>query len=157
LNASDQVVLTLVRDQFPPPELANELINIYFTCVDPVFPILHRPKFLREWANQVQTKCAWFAAVSLAMFALASRWSNDPKVIRSDERMREDGSLNWHRAGWGFFDTAFRECPCTILCVQFDEQNHRHTSMSKSAHLPRHASRDSELRGMRTCTLYSKY
>jgi hypothetical protein len=109
VNASDEAVLALVQDQFPPLELANELINIYFTCIHPLFPIMHRPTFLRDWANHTHTKCAWFAAVSLAIFAVASRWSNDPSVIHPDERTKDDGSLNWHRAGWGFFDIAFRE------------------------------------------------
>jgi hypothetical protein len=103
-NDHDREIFNRLIPRFPPPDLADGLLKIFFTCVHPLFPILHRPTFYRQWREHLHHESLRFACVCFSMFAIASRWCDDPRVVAAD--MKEDGSPNWHRAGWTYFDAA---------------------------------------------------
>ncbi|KAJ7758574.1 fungal-specific transcription factor domain-containing protein [Mycena maculata] len=79
---------------YPQYDLIDALVELYFINVHPTFPVLHRPSFERCVAKEVYLSDPGFGAVLLAVLAIASRYSNDPRVLVEGE-----GSLS---AGWKF-------------------------------------------------------
>ncbi|KAJ7644206.1 fungal-specific transcription factor domain-containing protein [Roridomyces roridus] len=66
---------------FPPNDLIDSLIQLYFINVHPTFPVLHRHSFKQSLAEQRQLSDPRFGAVLLAVLAVASRYSDDPRVL----------------------------------------------------------------------------
>lgn len=97
---------SLAKD-FPPQDLADSLIKIYFEHVNMFLPLFHHPTFEQQWRQGLQHRDTWFGCLCLSLFAVASRWSDDPRVL-------DDGDLahkpvekhKWQRAGWRFFNAA---------------------------------------------------
>ncbi|KAF9918041.1 hypothetical protein BX616_010512 [Lobosporangium transversale] len=67
----------------PPRDLAEHLIELYFTYVHPNIPVLHRPTFMRQYRNLDPLKKPPRALLN-AMFAIASRYSTNPEIIGND-------------------------------------------------------------------------
>ncbi|KAJ6459039.1 fungal-specific transcription factor domain-containing protein [Mycena sanguinolenta] len=78
---------------YPPDDLINSLVDLYFINVHPTIPILHRPSFERSVAQGLHHTDNSFGAMLLSMLAIASRYSKDPRVFL-------DGALL--SAGWKF-------------------------------------------------------
>ncbi|KAI0703341.1 fungal-specific transcription factor domain-containing protein [Cerioporus squamosus] len=103
-----------VLPAFPDPDLAELLIKDYFELNNSTFALLHRPTFDRQWSEQLYRKNAWFACICLAIFGIASRWSDDPRVLPEEarEKAKEDaekGSKDiWSLAGWGYIAAAMK-------------------------------------------------
>ncbi|KIK97752.1 hypothetical protein PAXRUDRAFT_135686 [Paxillus rubicundulus Ve08.2h10] len=98
-------------DKFPPQDLADSLIKLYFEHVNPQFPLFHRPTFERQWKEGLQHKDPWFGCLCLALFAVTSRWSDDPRVLDDGEYVvpeaeRPNEEHKWQRAGWRYFNAA---------------------------------------------------
>ncbi|KAF9337225.1 hypothetical protein BG006_005797 [Podila minutissima] len=67
----------------PPRDLAEHLIDCYFSYVHPNLPIIHKPTFMRQYRNSDPSKRP--PAVLLhAMFAIASRFSTNPEITGRD-------------------------------------------------------------------------
>ncbi|KAH0827908.1 hypothetical protein J3R83DRAFT_3537 [Lanmaoa asiatica] len=97
----------LLAEEFPPQDLADSLVGLYFENTNPFVPLFHRPTFERQWREGLQHKDIWFGCLCLSVFAVASRWSDDPRVLddgRYDVRPTE--KYRWQRAGWRFFNAA---------------------------------------------------
>ncbi|EIW83333.1 hypothetical protein CONPUDRAFT_102063 [Coniophora puteana RWD-64-598 SS2] len=100
--------------EFPPDDLAESLIALFFTHINLTYPVFHQPTFERQWrAEKLHTRDPWFACLCLATFAVASRWSEDPRVLGDyhsdlprDERHVDEATTKWQRAGWGYFNAA---------------------------------------------------
>ncbi|KAJ7775771.1 fungal-specific transcription factor domain-containing protein [Mycena maculata] len=91
-----------VAYSFPPPDLTAHLINLYFTHMNSYFPLLHRPTFERNVESDTHHKDRGFAGIVLMVCAVASRWSDDPRVMMpTNKRVVEQGSLT---CGWIWFD-----------------------------------------------------
>jgi hypothetical protein len=98
-----------LEEHFPPPDLARNLIDLYFAHVNSMFPMLHRPTFERSWSSGLHQRDIWFACLCMAMFSVASRWSDDPRVLpeRSNHSMNGRGNApkrRWLQAGWKYVD-----------------------------------------------------
>ncbi|KAF8134641.1 fungal-specific transcription factor domain-containing protein [Boletus edulis] len=109
-NRLEDLSSSLAED-FPPHDLADSLIKLFFENVNPFLPLFHRPTFERQWRDGLQHKDAWFGCLCLSMFAVASRWSDDPRVLddgRYDvpQAERPIATYKWQRAGWRFFNAA---------------------------------------------------
>ncbi|KAJ7243964.1 fungal-specific transcription factor domain-containing protein [Mycena rebaudengoi] len=76
---------------FPPPNLIVHLVEIYFTQVHIHALVLHRPTFERELAAGAHLRNHQFGAVVLAVCALASRYSLDPRIFPPGTK---DGELS---------------------------------------------------------------
>lgn len=63
--------------------------------VNPFYPLFHRPTFDQCVKSGLHRRDPRFGAVLLLVFAISSRFSDDPRVL-------EDGSELG--AGWKFFD-----------------------------------------------------
>ncbi|EGO25312.1 hypothetical protein SERLADRAFT_437067 [Serpula lacrymans var. lacrymans S7.9] len=97
--------------EFPPLDLADNLIKLYFRHVNPQFPLFHRPTFEKQWRDGLAEKDPWFGCLCLSLFAVASRWSDDPRVLADGfyDMPEEEGAnqnTKWQRAGWSYFNTA---------------------------------------------------
>ncbi|KAJ7072263.1 hypothetical protein C8F01DRAFT_1076366 [Mycena amicta] len=92
--------------EFPPDPLAAELINLYFVHINSQLPLLHRPTFEHQFRDKVHHRHRWFACVCFAVFAVASRWSNDPLVLPRDCKHTSTGGLDWSSAGWYYYSVA---------------------------------------------------
>ncbi|KAF9501530.1 hypothetical protein BDN71DRAFT_1492196 [Pleurotus eryngii] len=88
----------------PPPDLAKSLIGLYFLHVNTQFPLLHRPTFERYWKEGLVEKDVWFTCLCFSLFAVASRWSNDPRVL--DETPLAMVEHVWWQAGAKYFNAA---------------------------------------------------
>ncbi|KAJ7505483.1 fungal-specific transcription factor domain-containing protein [Mycena galericulata] len=66
---------------YPEPDLIASLLELYFTNVHPTLPILHRPSFERSVAERLYLRDTKFGAALLAVLAVASRYSDDPRVL----------------------------------------------------------------------------
>ncbi|KAF5386046.1 hypothetical protein D9615_002218 [Tricholomella constricta] len=97
-----EVILSVLAE-FPPQDLASELVHLYFLHVNCRFPLLHRPTFDRQWKEKLHHTNVWFAAVCLGLFAVASRWSNDSRVI-PEGATTDAGETDWWLAGWRYFE-----------------------------------------------------
>ncbi|EMD37384.1 hypothetical protein CERSUDRAFT_154019 [Gelatoporia subvermispora B] len=120
-------LLRYLSARFPPLDLAEKLINSYFTHSNNLFPLLHRPTFERHWQEGLHTRDTWFAGVCMGIFGVASRWSDDPRVLHPKSEGEEGGvGTAPSEAGWKYVDAAIevhRRCrsvimPATLFEVQ---------------------------------------
>ncbi|KAF7336886.1 Fungal-trans domain-containing protein [Mycena venus] len=79
---------------FPAADLISSLLFLYFANVHPTFPLLHRPSFERSVAEGLHFRDVEFGGTLLSVLAVASRYSNDPRVF-------VDGGASLS-AGWKF-------------------------------------------------------
>ncbi|KAF8526780.1 fungal-specific transcription factor domain-containing protein [Gautieria morchelliformis] len=89
---------------FPPASLMSPLISIFFRCVQPFFPLVHQPTFEAAVMEGRHEGEAPFGAVVMLVCAVASRWSDDRRVLprESLEEGRAD-EQSWVSAGWDFY------------------------------------------------------
>ena len=98
--------LSYMLARFPPPDLADSLINSFFEQFNVYYPIIHRPTFERQYyTEQLQKTDFWFAALCHTIFAVPSKWSKDPRVVPSNART-PSGDLDWQKAGSDYFNLA---------------------------------------------------
>lgn len=81
---------------FPPEDLMMHLIDRYFTRMDILIPLLHRPTFEKGIADGLHKHDEGFGSTVLLVCALGSRWTDDPRVILP-------GTNSGHSAGWEWF------------------------------------------------------
>ncbi|KAJ7292602.1 fungal-specific transcription factor domain-containing protein [Mycena rebaudengoi] len=79
---------------FPDSDLMEALIQIYFDQINPLLDILHYPSFSDSVADGQHFRDRDFGAVVLAICALASRYSDDPRVFEGASE---------HSCGWKWF------------------------------------------------------
>ncbi|KAF7315862.1 Zn(2)-C6 fungal-type domain-containing protein [Mycena indigotica] len=83
--------------RFPPKDLMDDLINVYFNEFYISLPLLHQPSFRRDVADGKHLADNAFGAVVLAVCALAARHSDDPRVILP-------GTNSMLSAGWEWME-----------------------------------------------------
>ncbi|KAI0628218.1 fungal-specific transcription factor domain-containing protein [Trametes polyzona] len=92
-RAYDPTVLPdTLHAAFPPDDLAEELIRLFFLHEHITFPLLHRPTFERQWRDKLHLRSVWFACVCMSVFGLASRWTTDPRVLSGGTDTPSEGS-----------------------------------------------------------------
>lgn len=99
---------------FPPPDVVADLLHLYFLHVNTQFPLLHRPTFDRQWKAKLFERDIWFTAVCLSIFAVAGRWSQDPRILPA-VALTETGDLDWTRVGWNYFDMVIGQSSNSLL------------------------------------------
>ncbi|KAJ7287463.1 fungal-specific transcription factor domain-containing protein [Mycena rebaudengoi] len=107
LEVDAQKLLVSVLEEFPPIDLTTELIDLYFCHCNAQLPLLHRPTFERQFKDKRHHHNIWFACVCLCMFAVASRWSNNPLVLPRNCARTSTGGLDWRCSGWHYHNVAF--------------------------------------------------
>ncbi|KAG0284418.1 hypothetical protein BGZ96_011211 [Linnemannia gamsii] len=64
----------------PPQDLADHLIDTYWTYIHPHLPILHKPLFMLQY-NNIDPDRRPPAVLLNAMFSIASRFSDHPEIV----------------------------------------------------------------------------
>lgn len=100
-----------IISEFPPCDLSVALVNIFFEHLNTQFPLLHQPTFFRQWGEELYKRNLWFACLCMSIFALSSRWSDDPRVLPKGDPKQENGDLDWTRAGWDYFTLGLSSNP----------------------------------------------
>ncbi|KAJ7069921.1 fungal-specific transcription factor domain-containing protein [Mycena amicta] len=70
-----------VQFVYPEPDLLYSLLHLYFSCVHPTLPLLHRPSFERSVSEGMHHRDPQFGSLLLSVMAVASRFSDDPRVF----------------------------------------------------------------------------
>ncbi|KIK68679.1 hypothetical protein GYMLUDRAFT_215462 [Collybiopsis luxurians FD-317 M1] len=83
--------------EYPPNDLLKSLLALYWEHFHPFYPLLHRPTFEKSLAAKLHMYDRPFGATVLAVCALASRYSADPRVLY-------DNTTSMHSAGWKYFN-----------------------------------------------------
>ena len=81
---------------FPEPDLLISLVEIFFRHISPMVPLLHRPTFMKAITNGSHFSDDKFGAVVLLVCAIASRSSDDPRILT-------EGGSQLRNAGWKWF------------------------------------------------------
>ncbi|KAI0250357.1 fungal-specific transcription factor domain-containing protein [Lactifluus subvellereus] len=93
--------------RWPPSDLALTLIDLYFLHCNSMFPLLHRPTFAHHFADRLYEHDIWFACTCMCVFALASRYTDDPRVLLDEpvEVPLEEraGPFEWQTAGFKYY------------------------------------------------------
>ncbi|KIY72122.1 hypothetical protein CYLTODRAFT_344720 [Cylindrobasidium torrendii FP15055 ss-10] len=76
---------------FPAADLLDDLVKIFLRYFNQHFHILHGPTFVRQVAAGLHHTTPAFGSVVLAVCALASRYSDDPRVGEG------------HHKGWNYY------------------------------------------------------
>ncbi|KAJ7447187.1 fungal-specific transcription factor domain-containing protein [Mycena latifolia] len=92
----EKLVIETPQHIFPENDLLKSLIKIYFEQINPIIGILHFPSFRQSVAEGLHFRDQHFGAVVLAVCSLASRTSEDPRVLL-------DGVNSEHSCGWKWF------------------------------------------------------
>ena len=82
--------------EFPPNDLLDILVNIYFLSNNCHFPLLHRPTFEQNYRARLHENSAPFAQILLLVCAIASRCCDDPRVLLDPAYP--------HSAGWKYYE-----------------------------------------------------
>ena len=84
------------ESSFPPADLLDALVDLYFRRMNTHFPLLHEPTF-KAAVKASQHLCdGGFGATVLLVCAIGARSTHDPRVLLSD-------SGHPHTAGWEWF------------------------------------------------------
>lgn len=94
--------------EFPPADLMESLINLYFRYINDFVPLLHEPSFKKKVAGDTHIREDAFACLLLLVCACGSRWSDDKRVLI-------DGYDGWHSAGWRYFNQLRPRVACRSL------------------------------------------
>ncbi|KAN0063305.1 Gypsy retrotransposon integrase-like protein 1 [Thecaphora frezii] len=70
----------LTRYTLPAADLVSDLLELYFTRLSPMMPIVHRPSLERDIATGRADKDVAFRGFVFTLLTIASRFSNDPRV-----------------------------------------------------------------------------
>lgn len=84
--------------EFPEPDLLRNLIDLYFANVNIFMPLFHQPTFRRMISQNEHLREPAFGAVLLVTCALASRYTDDPRVQLEGESS--------YSSGWKWFQPA---------------------------------------------------
>uniref|UniRef100_A0A0W0EYG1 Xylanolytic transcriptional activator regulatory domain-containing protein n=1 Tax=Moniliophthora roreri TaxID=221103 RepID=A0A0W0EYG1_MONRR len=85
--------LTFPDYRFPDGDLMASLISLYFTKVNCFLPILHKPTFESSFRQGLHLRNQQFGATVLMVCALASKFSDDPRVFAAPGQPLSSG---WH-------------------------------------------------------------
>ena len=96
----------LDRSRWPEPDLAQQLIDAYFTTDNLILPLLNRKMFQRDYDRGVWRTNDGFGKVCLLIFANAAKSVDDPRCYwysgdqRSEREAFKNPELYRHSAGW---------------------------------------------------------
>lgn len=119
-----------LRYDFPPPDLLEILVDLYFTNLNAFIPLLHRPTFYASLNSNLHRRDEAFGGLVLLVCACGSRFSNDLRVVL-------EGQNSWHSSGWQWFSQVylFRKTLLSVPCL-YDLQLHAVSFFSPSCRHP---------------------
>lgn len=104
---------------YPPPDLAESLLHLYFQKVHPYEYILHQGEFMQDYKRGLAEHDASFRSLCYAIFAAASRFSTDLRVMPA----MDGPQVNRQAAGALYVVAAGTLLtPMSLPCTLFDLQ-----------------------------------
>ncbi|KAI0754385.1 fungal-specific transcription factor domain-containing protein [Daedaleopsis nitida] len=85
-----------VFHEFPPDDLLDTLVELYFRNVNDMFPLLHEPTFKKGIQDQLHLRHGGFGATVLLVCANGSRFTRDARVLLDD-------TDEFQSAGWKYY------------------------------------------------------
>ncbi|KAG8996023.1 hypothetical protein FRB93_000985 [Tulasnella sp. JGI-2019a] len=85
--------------RFPPPDLIRTLIDHCFDDVLSLMPVLHRPSFEKQYAEEKHRTDLDFARLLLTVCSVGARTVKDARVCLTSP----EGNIEWNSAGWMYF------------------------------------------------------
>jgi hypothetical protein len=82
--------------EFPPLDLLEHLVQLYFDCVNIYIPLLHRPTFEKSLKAGLHVSDPDFGGVVMGVCGVAARYSNDDRVLL-------EGNTSYHSSGFKWF------------------------------------------------------
>ncbi|KAK7063596.1 fungal-trans domain-containing protein [Favolaschia claudopus] len=82
---------------FPPPQLLNSLVDLYFTEINILIYVLHENTFRRSLAAGLHLHDQKFGALVLSVCALGAKFSDDPRVFMEHSEFEHTAGLKWFR------------------------------------------------------------
>lgn len=120
--------LSEVLQNWPPSDLVTTLIDLYFLHCNSMFPLLHRPTFARHFADGLYEHDIWFACLCMSVFALASRYTDDLRVLLDEPVGTPVGEHSkqsrWQTAGLRYFFPILSKI-LSLRIILKDSTNHR--------------------------------
>ncbi|KAI0036948.1 hypothetical protein K488DRAFT_40050 [Vararia minispora EC-137] len=99
-----------LQKNWPAPDLAASLVDLYFRHFNSMFPLLHRPTFEKDFKAHLWERDIWFACVCMGVFAIASRHSDDARVLfpvpKDIKLSEEEEDRIWYSAGVKYYYAA---------------------------------------------------
>jgi hypothetical protein len=124
---SSETLSEILRN-WPPSDLVTALIDLYFVHCNSMFPLLHRPTFARHFADGLYEHDIWFACLCMSVFALASRYTDDLRVLLDEPVETPVGGHSkrsrWQTAGFRYFFPILGKI-VSLRIILKDSTNHR--------------------------------
>ena len=83
------------ESSFPPRDLMDSLINLYFAQMNCYCPLLHEPTFKQSIEGGVHVRHGGFGATVLLVCAIGSRFTRDPRVLLDDSDHHQSAGWKW--------------------------------------------------------------
>ena len=80
---------------FPPPDLLEKLIDLYFKNMNDYLPLLHRPTFEQGVREGLHLRDEGFGSTVLLVCANGSRFTDDPRVLLDDNTIPQSAGWKW--------------------------------------------------------------
>ena len=96
---------------FPPDDLIDSLVELFFRRVNDHMPLLHEPIFKKAVSTGLHLRNGGFGATLLLVCANGARYSEDPRVLL-------DGYDDPLSAGWKWFKQVESVCKISFAPVQ---------------------------------------
>ncbi|KAG8882484.1 hypothetical protein FRB98_003681 [Tulasnella sp. 332] len=90
--------------RFPPPDLIRTLIDRCFDDVLVMMPVIHRPSFEKQYAEERHRIDFDFAKLLLIVCSVGARYCSDPRVCLTSP----EGEVEWNSAGWVYFAQVYQ-------------------------------------------------
>jgi hypothetical protein len=93
-----------------------------------MFPLLHRPTFARHFTDGLYKHDIWFACLCMSVFALASRYTDDLRVLVNEPVETPVGEhferSRWQTAGFRYYFPILGKI-VSLRIILKDSANHR--------------------------------
>ena len=83
---------------FPPRDLLDTLVDLYFRRMNSHLPLLHEPTFKNAIRAGKHLRDGGFGATVLLVCAIGSRFTRDPRVLLPDSDHPYSAGWKWFRA-----------------------------------------------------------
>ena len=89
--------LSFDKSSFPPEDLMDALVDLYFRHMNDHIPLLHEPTFKKRIRDGRHLRDDGFGAVALLVCANGSIFSHDPRVLLEGSHHPDSAGLKWYR------------------------------------------------------------
>ena len=82
---------------FPPDDLRDTLVDLYFRNLNDYLPLLHEPMFKEAITSGVHLRDSGFGATVLLVCANGARSSSDPRVLEEPSDDKQSSGWKWFK------------------------------------------------------------